>query len=148
MIVEQNNNKNKAKEGIKLNPHELKKVDKQLTKGLFDIVVLVFLRSESMHGYKIIKSIRRKFGIYFGPSTIYPYLNDLEEKGYIKSQWNLNNDRPRKVYSLTPEGSSILIGIEQSFNSICLRLNRIGMSRLSSINDNRNNVMIDQVAMQ
>ena len=127
-----------------MNPHELKKVEKQLTKGLLDIVVLGFLRSESMHGYKIIKSIRQKFGIYFGPSTIYPYLNDLEEKGYIKSQWNLNNDRPRKVYSLTPEGSSILIGIEQSFNSICLRLSRMGMSSLRSINDNRNNVMIDQ----
>ena len=131
-----------------MNPHELKKVDKQLTKGLLDIVVLGFLRSESMHGYKIIKSIRQKFGIYFGPSTIYPYLNDLEEKGYIKSQWNLNNDRPRKVYSLTPEGSSILIGIEQSFNSICLQLSRMGMSRLYSINDNRNNIIIDQVGMQ
>ena len=131
-----------------MNPHELKKVDKQLTKGLLDIVVLGFLRSESMHGYKIIKSIRQKFGIYFGPSTIYPYLNDLEEKGYIKSQWDINNDRPRKVYSLTPEGSSILIGIEQSFNSICLRLSRMGMSRLSSINDNRNNAIIGQVGMQ
>ena len=148
MFVEQNNNKNKAKEGIKLNPYELKKVDKQLTKGLLDIVVLGFLRSESMHGYKLITIIRRKFGVYFGPSTIYPYLNDLEEKGYIKSQWNLNNDRPRKVYSLTPEGSSILIGIEQSFNSICLRLSRMGMSRLPSINDNRNNAIIDQVGMQ
>jgi len=131
-----------------LNPHELKKVDKQLTKGLLDIVVLGFLRSESMHGYKIITSIRRSFGVYFGPSTIYPYLNDLEEKGYIKSQWDINNDRPRKVYSLTPEGSNILTGAEQSFNSICLRLSRMGMSRLPSINDNRNNAIIDQVGMQ
>jgi len=131
-----------------LNPHELKKVEKQFTKGLLDIVILSLLRSESMHGYKMISSIRRSFGVYFGPSTIYPLLGTLEKKGYIKSQWNLNNDRPRKVYSLTPEGSNILTGAEQSFNSICSRLSRMGMSKISSINDIRNNVMSDQVGMQ
>ena len=148
MVVEHYNNKNKAKEETKLNPNDLKKINTQLTKGLLDIIVLGLLRSESMHGYKIITSIRRNFGIYFGPSTIYPYLNELGEKGYIKSQWDLSHDRPRKVYSLTPEGSSILIGSEQSFNIMVLKLNRLGMSKLSSINDNRNNVMIDQVGMQ
>jgi len=131
-----------------VNPQELKKVKKQFTKGLLDIVVLSLLRSESMHGYKIITSIRRNFGVYFGPSTIYPYLNNLQEKGYIKSQWNTNNDRARKVYSLTPEGSNILTGAEHSFNSICSQLGRMGMSKLSSINGIRNNVMSDQVGMR
>ena len=148
MVVEHYNNKNKAKEETKLNPNDLKKIDTQLTKGLLDIIVLGLLRSEPIHGYKIITSIRQNFGIYFGPSTIYPYLNDLEEKGYIKSQWDINHDRPRKVYSLTPDGSNVLIGCEQSFNSMCVQLNRMGMSRFSSFNGNRNNVMIDQVGMQ
>ena len=131
-----------------MNPHELKKVEKQFTKGLLDIVILSLLRSESMHGYKIITSIRRSFGIYFGPSTIYPYLYNLKENGYIKSQWDTNNDRPRKVYSLTPEGSGILTGAEQSFNSICSRLSRMGLSRLPFNNNIRNNVIVDQVGMQ
>ena len=113
-----------------MNPHELKKVEKQFTKGLLDIVILSFLRSESMHGYKMITSIRRSFGVYFGPSTIYPLLGTLEEKGYIKSQWNLNNDRPRKVYSLTPEGSNLLNGTEESLNHICRRLTSIGLNRI------------------
>ena len=131
-----------------MKPLELKKINKQITKGLLDLVVLGLLRSESMHGYRIITSIRRSFGIYFGPSTIYPFLNDLEEKGYIKSQWNLNHDRPRKVYSLTSEGSSLLMGSEQSFNRMVLKLNRLGMSKLSYINGTRNNVMIDRVGIQ
>ena len=130
-----------------MNSQEIKKIGKQLTKGVLDLVVLGYLRSEPMHGYKIITSIRRNFGIYFGPSTIYPFLNDLEEKGYIKSQWDLKSDRPRKVYSLTPDGSNILTGSEQSFNAICLQLNRIGINRFSSI-DNRNNVMINHVGLQ
>lgn len=111
--------------------YKLKKVEEELTKGLLDLVVLGFLRAEAMHGYKIIKNIRRNFGIYFGPSTIYPYLKDLEKNGYIKSQWDVNSDRPRKVYHITPEGNDLLTGCEQSFKYICNKLNRMGMSRVT-----------------
>jgi DNA-binding PadR family transcriptional regulator len=77
-------------------------------RGLLDFVVLQFLKGQPMHGYQIISSLRKNFGVYFGPSTIYPLLSLLEEKGYIKSHWDLNNDRPRKVYSLTSQGIDML----------------------------------------
>jgi len=109
---------------------KLREVQIKLMRGLLDIVILQFLNVEPMHGYSIITSIRRNFGVYFGPSTIYPLLGVLEEKGYIKSKWNLNNDRPRKVYSLTPEGSNLLNGTEESLNHICRRLNSIGLNRI------------------
>jgi PadR family transcriptional regulator PadR len=109
---------------------KLREVQIKLMRGLLDLVILQFLNVEPMHGYSIITSIRRNFGVYFGPSTIYPLLGVLEEKGYIKSQWNLNSDRPRKVYSLTPEGSSLLNGTEESLNHICRRLTSIGLNRI------------------
>ena len=87
-----------------MNGFAMKKVDESLTKGMLDLVVLGLLKNKSMHGYGIIQSIRKNFGIYFGPSTIYPFLNDLEKKGQIKSQWDMNHERPRKVYSLTQKG--------------------------------------------
>jgi PadR family transcriptional regulator PadR len=114
---------------------KLREVQTKLMRGLLDLVILQFLNAEPMHGYRIITSIRRNFGVYFGPSTIYPLLGTLEEKGYIKSQWDLNNDRPRKVYSLTPEGGSLLNGTEESLNHICRRLSSIGLNRLQ-INGN------------
>jgi DNA-binding PadR family transcriptional regulator len=88
-----------------------------------------------MHGYKIITSIRKNFGVYFGPSTIYPLLALLEDKGYIKSDWNMNYDRPRKVYILTPEGNSMLNGTEESLNYICHRLSSIRLNRMT-LDDN------------
>jgi len=109
---------------------KLREVQIKLMRGLLDLVILQFLNVNPMHGYSIITSIRRNFGVYFGPSTIYPLLGTLEEKGYIKSQWNLNNDRPRKVYSLTPEGSNLLNGTEESLNHICRRLTSIGLNRI------------------
>ena len=118
--------------------YNIRKAEIKIVKGLLDLVILGLLKEEPIHGYSIIKSIRRSFGVYFGPSTIYPFLNNLEEKGYIKSKWDLNNERPRKVYSLTPDGTSLLNGTEESLNHICNRLNRIGMTRLSF--NNKSNV--------
>ena len=110
--------------------NESKEVQMKLMKGLLDLIVLQLLNNQPMHGYKIITSIRQNFGVYFGPSTIYPLLGVLEEKGYIKSQWDLNSDRPRKVYRLTPEGSNLLNGTEESLNHICRRLTSIGLNRI------------------
>jgi len=101
-----------------------KKVQVKLTKGLLDLIVLQFLGNEPMHGYKIITRIRRNFGVYFGPSTIYPLLNTLEKKGYVKSEWDMQNDRPRKVFKLTTEGRTLLHFTEDSLVFIC---GKIGM---------------------
>ena len=65
----------------------MRKAEIKLVRGLLDLVVLGLLKEKSIHGYGVITSIRRNFGVYFGPSTIYPLLGDLETKGYIKSQW-------------------------------------------------------------
>jgi PadR family transcriptional regulator PadR len=117
---------------------KLREVQIKLMRGLLDLVILQFLKAKPMHGYHIITSIRKNFGVYFGPSTIYPLLSTLEEKGYIKSQWDLNNDRPRKVYSLKPDGHSLLNGTEESLNHICRRLTNIGLNRLYLNGDNNN----------
>ncbi len=113
----------------------LRDVQIKLMKGLLDLIILQFLSVEPMHGYKIITSIRKNFGVYFGPSTIYPLLALLEDKGYIKSDWNMNYDRPRKVYILTPEGNSMLNGTEESLNYICHRLSSIRLNRMT-LDDN------------
>ena len=106
-----------------------KEVQVKLMKGLLDMVVLQFLNSQPMHGYQIITKIRKTFGVYFGPSTIYPLLNTLEKKGYVKSEWNMQNERPRKVYKLTNEGQNLLNFTEDSLNFICKKIGNTGMPK-------------------
>ena len=96
-----------------------KEIQTKLTKGLLDMIILQFLEQQPMHGYQVITKIRKSFGVYFGPSTIYPLLNTLEKKGYVKSQWNMNTERPRKIYGLTHKGENVLKIIEGSLNLIC-----------------------------
>ncbi len=99
-----------------------KEVSTKLMKGLLDLIILQFLSTEPMHGYQIITRIRKNFGVYFGPSTIYPLLGTLEKKGYVDSEWNMNYERPRKVYKLTTDGQNMLNFTEESLNLICRKL--------------------------
>ena len=96
-----------------------KEAQTKLTKGLLDMIILQYLENESMHGYRLITKIRKGFGVYFGPSTVYPLLGLLEKKGYVKSIWNIDSERPRKVYNLTKEGKEVLNFTENSLNLIC-----------------------------
>lgn len=72
-----------------------------------------------MHGYQIITKIRRSFGVYLGPSTVYPLLTSLEKKGHVASRWNMEGERPRKIYELTNEGKNVLNFTENSLNLLC-----------------------------
>jgi DNA-binding PadR family transcriptional regulator len=99
--------------------NNLKQIQTKLTKGLLDMIILQYLEKESMHGYQVITTIRKGFGVYFGPSTIYPLLGALEKKGYVKSTWNMDAQRPRKIYELTNEGKNLLHYTENTLNLIC-----------------------------
>jgi len=103
-------------------PNIQKEVQVKLAKGLLDVMVLQFLNDQPMHGYQIISQIRKSFGVYFGPSTVYPLLGTMEKKGYVASDWNMENDRPRKVYKLTNEGQSMLNFTENSLNLIIKKI--------------------------
>ncbi|MEM2917809.1 MAG: PadR family transcriptional regulator [Candidatus Bathyarchaeia archaeon] len=112
-----------------------KEVQVKLMKGLLDLIVLQFLSHQPMHGYQIITKIRKNFGVYFGPSTIYPLLNDLEKSGYVKSEWDMSNERPRKVYKLTAEGQNLLNFTEDSLNFICKKIGAVGIPKGSAIGE-------------
>ena len=117
-----------------------KEIQTKLMKGLLDLIVLQFLSNQPMHGYQIITKIRKSFGVYFGPSTIYPLLGTLEKKGYVSSVWNMDNERPRKVYKLTNDGQSLLNFTEDSLNFICRRISSTASTEVTVASSTRPSV--------
>jgi len=77
---------------------------KKIVKGMLDHVILEACEEKPCHGYELIKLVRKKYHVYFGPSTMYPLLNKLEDEGFLKSSWNFSGERPQKQYSLTQKG--------------------------------------------
>ncbi len=124
----------KAGEDVRMN--NSREVQTKLMKGLLDLIILQFLNGQPMHGYQIITKIRKTFGVYFGPSTIYPLLNTLEKKKFVKSEWNMCNERPRKVYRLTTEGQNLLNFTEDSLNLICRKIGAPGVPNNGLMEEN------------
>jgi len=100
-------------------------VQTKLTKGLLDYIILQHLNARQMHGYELISNIRKIFGVYFGPSIVYPLLATIEKKGYISSCWNMENGRPRKIYTLTADGHSLLVLTENKLAVIVQKLSTL-----------------------
>lgn len=96
-----------------------KEVQKKLTKSLLDLIILQMLENHPMHGYEILITIQKSFGVYCGASTIYPILNKMEKKKHVKYSWNMDTDRPKKIYELTTQGKSMLDLTASSLRSIC-----------------------------
>ena len=81
------------------------------------IVMGVVKANEESHGYGVITKFRKIFGVYLGPSTIYPMLNNFEKQGLMKSKWEISNEssRPNKVYRLTPKGELVFQASKKEF---------------------------------
>jgi PadR family transcriptional regulator, regulatory protein PadR len=115
-----------------------KEIQTKLAKGLLDMIVMQLIDSQPMHGYQVITKIRKTFGIYFGPSTVYPLLATLEKKGYLKSEWNMDSEKPRKVFTITSTGQTMLKFTENSLGLICRTMQSVestvkGVSELRTI---------------
>ncbi|MEA3397180.1 MAG: PadR family transcriptional regulator [Chloroflexota bacterium] len=101
-----------------------KKIREKLMKGLLELVVLQLIERGCNYGYKIIVEIRKVFGANFGPSTIYPLLNSLEDDGYLISNWDTSSLRPKKIYRLSEDGEKLLKSTE---NSLVIIYRKLGL---------------------
>jgi len=106
-----------------------KQLQAQIIRGLRYFIVLQLLNIQPMHGYRIITVIRKNFGIYLGPSSIYPLLKDLENWEYVESTWELQNFHPKKVYKLTTQGQNLLNYMEHSVGHILMGMEIAGTTQ-------------------
>ena len=73
-------------------------------KNLPDIMMMKLIQREATWGYKIMKTVKEKYGIKLRHGALYPLLNSLEKKGFIESRKHKKKGRVRKVYEITSKG--------------------------------------------
>ena len=83
---------------------------RELLRGSTPTLILAVLRDGPLHGYAIAREIeeRSRQSLQCREGTLYPILRTLEEEGLVVAEWQLVGERPRKVYTLTPEGLTAL----------------------------------------
>lgn len=98
------------------------KYERQMKKGVLDMLVLRLLKSEAKYGYQIIQEMREKSEETFllKDGTLYPVLYRLEDDGLVVSRWSEAEGKqvPRKYYEITEAGRKSLSEIEAVWNRI------------------------------
>ena len=103
------------------------KVDKELTKGSHELIILKLLSRQDMYGYQLIQQMSLLSDDVFCMSqgSLYPFLHALEDKGYIQSYLQLENGRERRFYHLTQSGHKALEDKERQWDLYTRAMARI-----------------------
>jgi len=80
--------------------------------------ILTLLYEGPCHGYSIISRFKRRIGKGISPSLVYPFLQQLEQKGLVKHAIKHVGEKEKKVYELTEEGKKLCGRLFKRFASL------------------------------
>jgi PadR family transcriptional regulator PadR len=84
-------------------PHD--NLSLELRRGALVLAVLTELRHEE-YGYSLKKLLADK-GLEIDEGTLYPLLRRLEGQGLLKSDWRVEDGRPRRYYKVNAQGEKL-----------------------------------------
>lgn len=77
----------------------------ELRRGTVVLACLQLLRTAG-YGYGLLEDLERH-GFATDANTLYPLLRRLEKQGYLTSDWNTDQARPRKFYRTSADGTRL-----------------------------------------
>jgi DNA-binding HxlR family transcriptional regulator len=66
--------------------------------------ILLMLNEKPLHGYGLMKSYEKRTGKKLSPGTLYPFLQELEEKKLVTQKQEDIGKKRKIVYSMTKKG--------------------------------------------
>ena len=98
------------------------KYERQMKKGVLDMLVLKLLDEEPRYGYQLIQEMRERSQETFllKEGTLYPVLYRLEDEELVISKWSEAEGKqvPRKYYEITDKGKQALVEIKEVWKRI------------------------------
>ncbi len=88
----------------------------EMRRGVIVLAVLSQCNQEQ-YGYSLMKSLSEK-GLEIDQGTLYPLLRRLETQGLLSSSWRLEDARPRRYYTISPDGQAVLPKLVQEWESM------------------------------
>jgi PadR family transcriptional regulator PadR len=100
----------------------------ELLPGTLDLLILKTLVVGTMHGYGIAQHLRDVSDevLQVGESSLYPALQRLLLKGWVKATWGASeNNRRARYYTLTAAGRKQLAHERQAFDRVILAIHKV-----------------------
>jgi DNA-binding PadR family transcriptional regulator len=89
------------------------KLEQELRRGILVLAALSQL-AEAKYGYELMSDLGAR-GLEIEQGTLYPLLRRLETQGLLQSEWNVAGSRPRRYYSISPDGEQLLAKLKRSW---------------------------------
>ena len=100
----------------------------ELLPGTLDLLILKTLVAGRMHGYGIAQRLKdvSEDVLQVGESSLYPALQRLLLRGWVKAEWGASeNNRRARYYTLTPAGRKQLAVERQEFDRLILAIHKV-----------------------
>jgi len=100
----------------------------ELLPGTLDLLILKALVRGAMHGYGIAHHLKEVSDdvLQVGESSLYPALQRLLLRGWVKAEWGASeNNRRARYYTLTPSGRQQLARERQGFDRLILAIHKV-----------------------
>jgi transcriptional regulator len=101
----------------------------ELLPGTLELLILQTLaRGGEMHGYGIAQALKDVSGdvLQVGESSLYPALQRLLLKGWVKAEWGASeNNRRARYYRLTATGKKHLVIERDAFDALIVAIHKI-----------------------
>jgi PadR family transcriptional regulator PadR len=99
-----------------------------LLPGTLDLLILKALVREAMHGYGIAQHLLRTSDdvLHVGESSLYPALQRLLLRGWVKAAWGASdNNRRARYYELTAAGRKQLAAEREEFDRVVVAIRKV-----------------------
>jgi transcriptional regulator len=100
----------------------------ELLPGTLELLILKTLAPGPMHGYAVAQRLKdvSDDGLQVGESSLYPALQRLLLKGWVKAAWGASeNNRRARYYTLTASGRKQLTVERQEFDRLILAIHKV-----------------------
>src|SRR5207245_5914773 len=100
----------------------------ELLPGTLDLLILKTLVAGRMHGYGIAQHLKSVSDdvLQVGESSLYPALQRLLLKGWVKAEWGASeNNRRARYYTLTPAGRKQLTAEREEFDRLVFAIRKV-----------------------
>ena len=99
-----------------------------LLPGTLELLILQTLIRDEMHGYGIAQRLREVSAdvLQVGESSLYPALQRLLLKGWVKGEWRASeNNRRARYYKLTAAGRKQLAVERDDFDRLIMAIHKV-----------------------
>lgn len=99
-------------------------IKSQMRKGILEYCILAIISRNEVYASDILETLKTA-EIVVVEGTVYPLLTRMKNEGLLSYRWQESTGGPpRKYYSLTDDGRTLLNQLSNEWQSICQAVNQ------------------------